>query len=887
MSENMSMREIEKENKRLKKEELKKAKKEARERKRETGGSGKTIGTGAMKLLQHFLIALCAVAAILLISKSVVVVNRYNGREIHTQFGSDAGRKYEDSVLFNTIFGYEARDILKLVTIRSQMETGGVYDPDRIIDIVQYNARQSETYTPGKQITARYYLGDLLKWRKYGFHTETVHSDLMAASANALLYGDDGTGDMSGFYNDHYDDLLYDSYFDTGYDYSYEASGDTESGDTADEELNSAFSKEIVINRYKSTDGKNLQDYASNWEEYDELANALFECADDLYTNYMDYLKMQEYFDSLNSNIRYCVTMGEGDDREVYTNVGEINAIMQDQTIAKLFEGYGRYLRYDSDRMMYVTNTAVTESTFNTLIQKYKYAYSDDSKIYIAVDMTMPVNDAVRSASRNYTSIIPNRNELILAMTVCILLYLILLVICTIHEGRTVDADGNVYIKFSGFDHTPIELWILIVSLILFFMYVTAALVYTGLDSEKIYSIMEFKDSPYTYAVCGILVFILDIVILGLYYSLVRRIKGRHIWKQSFLYKLIRAIGKIAYSIYDNGNTLLRSVVPFAGLGIINLFLVAMAASGILPVLDILSIIIIDILACVFVFKQTRDRENIIGGMKRIISGDLAYKSDTSRVHGDNRELSECVNSISDSVRSAVEQSMKDERMKTELVANVSHDIRTPLTSIINYVDLIKRENIDNETVRGYVEILDEKSQRLKTLTDDLIEASKVSSGNVELELVKMNLPEMVTQALGEFDEKLSERNLSVVVRSDRLVRSEMMADGRSLWRVMENLFGNVCKYAMPGTRVFVDMFNATGTTEKIVLRITNMSDTPLPADLSELTERFIRGDESRTTEGSGLGLSIAKTLTELMGGSFEIGSEADLFKAEIAFDVV
>jgi len=154
----------------------------------------------------------------------------------------------------------------------------------------------------------------------------------------------------------------------------------------------------------------------------------------------------------------------------------------------------------------------------------------------------------------------------------------------------------------------------------------------------------------------------------------------------------------------------------------------------------------------------------------------------------------------------------------------------------------------------------------------------------VELELVKINLPEMLSQALGEFDERFAESSLGVVVNSDALQRPYIMADGRSLWRVLENLLGNVCKYSMPNTRVFIDMFN---NTDSVVLRITNMSQSPLPADLSELTERFIRGDESRSTEGSGLGLSIAKTLTELMGGTLSLHSEADLFKAEVAFEAV
>ena len=801
--------------------------------------SPKRTRTGGFKFVQHILITIVALIAILLISESVVVINRYEGKEILTQFGSDSGRKYEDSALFSTIFGYEVTDVLRLVTIRTQMETNGAYDPDRIVDVSAYNARQVEGYDPSEHITVKYYLGDLLKWKRYGFYNEERSAYEFPVSANGL-YGEEW--------------------------------GNTDPG----------YTENYLVNRYKSVEGLDIESYAHNREEYEKLCNALMSCAEDLYINYNEYLGLSDYFSAFNSNIRYCVVMEEGKDRVIYTNA-DITAKMNNEQIADVFKDYGRYLSYDSDRMRYYTNTAITESVFNTLINKYKYAYPDDCMIYIGADMSMPVNDCISSAGRGFNLGIPNRNVQIAALIICLILYLMILVACTILEGRIISADGNTTIRFTGFDNTPIELMIILMAVLFFGIGFIVAFV-SEMDYDSLYKAMDYVESPVFYAVCGVAVFVLDIIILGMYYSLVRRIKGRHIWKQSFLYKIVCAIAKGVLKIYDNGNVLIKSVVPLGILGIINVGMIAMAFERFFPVACISTLVLIDIGACVFIFRQVNDRNNIIEGMKKIISGDLSYKTDIDKVHGDNKELGICVNSISDSVRNAVEQSMKDERMKTELLANVSHDIRTPLTSIINYVDLIKRENIENENVRSYVEVLDEKSQRLKTLTDDLIEVSKASSGNVELELVKINLPEMLSQAMGEFDERFTESSLGVVVNSDALQRSCIMADGRSLWRVLENLLGNVCKYSMPNTRVFIDMFN---NADRVVLRITNMSQSPLPADLSELTERFIRGDESRTTEGSGLGLSIAKTLTELMGGTLTLHSEADLFKAEVAFEAV
>ena len=231
-------------------------------------------------------------------------------------------------------------------------------------------------------------------------------------------------------------------------------------------------------------------------------------------------------------------------------------------------------------------------------------------------------------------------------------------------------------------------------------------------------------------------------------------------------------------------------------------------------------------------------------------------------------------------MKAAVQEQMKSERLKADLITNVSHDIKTPLTSIINYVDLLKRENIENEKAKDYIRVLDEKSQRLKQLTEDLVEASKISSGNIKLEFMNLNLNELVQQVNGEFAERFEGRNLDLIciLQPEPLL---IRADSRRIWRVLENLYVNVCKYAMPGTRVYVDAIKKDG----IQLSIKNISENPLNFQADELTERFIRGDVSRSTEGSGLGLSIAKNLTVLQHGSFNIYLDGDLFKVTITFD--
>ena len=220
--------------------------------------------------------------------------------------------------------------------------------------------------------------------------------------------------------------------------------------------------------------------------------------------------------------------------------------------------------------------------------------------------------------------------------------------------------------------------------------------------------------------------------------------------------------------------------------------------------------------------------------------------------------------------------------LRYDVITNVSHDIKTPLTSIISYVDLLKRLKIQESPAKEYIEVLDSKSQRLKQLTDDLVEVSKISSGNITLNMEILNLSELIQQTLGEFCEKLEEAGLTVVVNASN-PKAYIYADSRRMWRVIENLFNNVCKYSMENTRVFVDLSVAEN---RVNLSIKNTSRRQMDIQAGDLTERFIRGDSSRSTEGSGLGLSIAKSLTQAQGGTFEIQLEGDLFKVYLSFEL-
>ena len=225
---------------------------------------------------------------------------------------------------------------------------------------------------------------------------------------------------------------------------------------------------------------------------------------------------------------------------------------------------------------------------------------------------------------------------------------------------------------------------------------------------------------------------------------------------------------------------------------------------------------------------------------------------------------------------------MKSEHLKTELITNVSHDIKTPLTSIINYSDLIYKEETENEKIKEYAEVLHRQSGRLKKLIEDLMEASKVSTGNVEVNLELCDIGVLLTQITGEFQQRMLEQELEIIAKQPEQPIL-ILADSKLLWRVMDNLMSNICKYSQKGTRVYVEVEEADGDAS---IRLKNISNYPLNISADELMERFVRGDRSRHTEGNGLGLSIAKSLTELQGGSLELSVDGDLFKVTIAFPI-
>lgn len=371
-------------------------------------------------------------------------------------------------------------------------------------------------------------------------------------------------------------------------------------------------------------------------------------------------------------------------------------------------------------------------------------------------------------------------------------------------------------------------------------------------------------------------------------FSLIRRYKAGTLWTGSLTRKIL---SNIRLYIRDHRFTT-RLTIGYTCFVLFNFIVILTALSLLFQYDSVESKVLIGLLFIFLVcmdlwvyhqmYRNASEVDLINEALLKISKGDTSYKVEIDDFGGKEKDLAEHINHISRGLETALQEKVRSERLKADLITNVSHDIKTPLTSIINYVDLIKREHIKDPKIQGYLDVLEQKAQRLKTLTEDLVEASKASSGNLKLDMASIDFVELIWQTNGEFEEKFAVRHLELVpnLPDESIV---IQADGRHLWRVLENLYNNAFKYAMERSRVYVDIVKEE---ERVVFTIKNISENPLNIHPDELTERFVRGDVARTTEGSGLGLSIAKSLTELQDGEFEIYIDGDLFKVQIAFKI-
>ena len=462
----------------------------------------------------------------------------------------------------------------------------------------------------------------------------------------------------------------------------------------------------------------------------------------------------------------------------------------------------------------------------------------------------------------------------IIPVSTVLLILIIIYLIMSI--GHKKDSDK---ITLNDFDKIPLEL-------IIFFAITIGVIPFAFLsgindDYRAIISIV---------ITACLVVYILSIITL---YTIIKRIKAREFLNTTITGKVLKWCWKIILKIYKKITKTWKTItystpitkkvyIYSVGFVIISLFILWIFGGQI----DFATFIMEILLICFVTYKIlkfVKDFSQIENKLKEMYEGNNQTELQENEFSGEMHNVVNYINDISNGFENAIQDRMKSERMKAELITNVSHDIKTPLTSIINYVDLLKQENIENNKAKEYIEILDNKSQRLKRLTEDLVEASKISTGNISLNLEKLNILELLKQAVGEFEDKFEKKNLSVIIDC-KSTEINIMADSRYMFRVIENLFSNISKYALENSRVYIDV-KENG--ENVLIEVKNISKDRLNISAEELMQRFVRGDKSRTTEGSGLGLSIAQNLTELQQGRFTLKLDGDLFKVELEFKMV
>lgn len=580
-----------------------------------------------------------------------------------------------------------------------------------------------------------------------------------------------------------------------------------------------------------------------------------------------------------------------GDYTEGSTNLTYLFADKETQTIYTNKKAYSSYAQLEQNlekifkekayAVVYPELSECVTNIPNADLQVWNHTIdqSFDTKDFVfavSVDTKFSVADSMADEAENYKTYSKLMFPMLAGAVFGSVLWLIGMVWLTVTAGRK-PKDEEIHLN--GFDRWYTEI-------------AAGAVIGIWLAGTIISGTLIANSSlGYSYAVVTVIVtclicgtYTMAWFLIG-YLSLVRRIKAGTLWKNSLIRTVLKWIGKCSGKLADFARAFSRNtaekikVLLVGGAFLFLQFLIigcGFTGAGVFLII----LLIVDAAAVIFIIRKADGLDLIMDGLKKISDGELQYKIKTDTLTGKQKVMAEYINNIGSGLDAAVENSLKKERMQTELITNVSHDLKTPLTSIINYVDLMKRENPTDPKIQEYLRILDEKSQRLKVLTEDVVEASKASTGNIKLEMNDIDFVEMVQQVIGEFEEKFQEKNLTMMVHfTDE--PSIIYADGQRMWRVLENVFGNVVKYAMEGTRVYAEISNRN---KKVTFSLKNISAQPLNISADELTERFIRGDVARNTEGSGLGLSIAKSLTELQGGEFKLYLDGDLFKVMITF---
>ena len=814
---------------------------------------------------------------------------------------------FEESQEFNYMVENYMDDVLTQIRLENLFETDGMMNRNKEIDVMEYSKNDTAN---GENVSGiAYSLEELINW---GEDFDSAESDNYAKNSVIVCQKPEGTYEyyytsdfMTRVESGVFDIIMQDGSDVDGFLQELQNGKYTSSGfynfDIVDMEGNILYTDcwnfgSALIEKYAPQGAENLLQVVNNSPRlngklsviYDDLAYTL----GNIYSDYQNYQMGFEHLEEGNTNFTYIYA--NNDTKKVVTNKTsyENYAELEKNVQNLISEKDVKYMVIYPKLKDFNSNMNVSKSDKWEKLRSYSSEKKWNSVFAVAVDTTYTIQDQFYQNKVAYDNNIPYFKGTTWLLVLSIILFLGATIWLTLEAGRTAEDEE---LHLNGFDHWKTEIAAVLIVLIwivgsyigihfwngniytmindiptylkdggTYFEYYYAR----GMDVSSAYmsaslylpslSIAELAEI-YFYGV-----FTLGCFFMG-YVSLIKRIKGRNLWKNS----LLRVIVRFIYKIYDNRKKTTKTVLLLCGF-----FLVQGIAVLFRNGVTMLLVLLADVGVFYVVLNGLLLKEKLKKGIEEIALGNMEYQIPLQGLRGENLKLAEMINGIANGFHMAVEEAMKNERLKTDLITNVSHDIKTPLTSIINYVAILKQSDIADPKIQGYLDILEAKAQRLKTLTEDVVEASKVSSGNISLEYMDVDLVEMIQQTEGEMAEKFEARNLPAEP-------AVVHVDGRRMWRVLENIFGNAAKYAMPGTRVYADLKLEEDTVD---LSLKNVSEHQLNISADELTERFIRGDLSRSSEGSGLGLSIAQSLTTMQGGTFNLYLDGDLFRVNIRF---
>ena len=805
-------------------------------------------------------------------------------------------KKYEQSKGFTDKLMSAANDITAAEGYDSNFETEGEYDENRIVDLKEYD---SDRKISNENVNGlAYRLGDLVNYWENDQEMYYADGTKMADGDNddeiIVCQKDDGT------YHYYYEkefrrefkngNLQFGNMDEAKDEYSLESTGEVidslindwiESSasiyrNILDSENRQVYTKcwrydgEKVSENCAPVGAKNLLEVVnkdSRWNgKLSDAMSMLGNTVDSVRDEFLTWQYVTEEYKEGNTNLVYMIV--DLDNKKVYTNRLAYQRFDEWEKNLESMKTLGVYAVATPKLTEYQSDIDMDGSQWKSLIGGNMWM--DNYECVFAVDTSYPIQDDFYQESKIYQEYAPQVRCTFWIAIATGFAMLVILAWLTIVAGRSNREEGIV---LNRVDKMKTEIFILLsVAVMVICIYGEISLSYSLLNG--VWFSGDGFNGTSVLIFAGIVAVSVCMTGLTFWLGMVRRIKAKTLWKNSILCLIIKYV---RIGIRHLGEVW-KAAILFGVLVVVHWIAIAMWEPGIW----LFVMLAAEAGAFFCLMRRAIGRARIIKGVKAIADGQVDYQIPLNGLKGGQLEAAVSINKIGDGLDRAVEESVKNERLKTDLITNVSHDIKTPLTSIINYVDLLKREDFEDPKIRNYLQVLEEKAYRLKTLTEDVVEASKVSSGNISLEMMNLNLVELVNQTSAEFEEKFEARNLKMIMNLPT-EPATIYADGRRMWRVLANVFNNAAKYAMEGSRVYVDLVQ---TGEEVQLTIKNVSEQPLNISADELTERFIRGDVSRSTEGSGLGLSIAQNLTKLQGGKFELYLDGDLFKVLIRFPV-